>query len=272
LGFSTFAKDSLSLKPSQNKWQLELLGNYNYNFRKIGSITDAYITGHKIDRSSINQYLDTGNIACYTKSIGILISRKIWKNLSIQSGLIYGRKGYMYSRQYSSFNAGYSNFGSYIRFIPEQVYTFPLMIKYLFSIYKNKVSIGASIGSNINLYSNQNKYKDANFYQTTSYLSEETSGFFGFTPATKFPGETRLLHEYNTVPFLQYNLGLIIHFKMYKSLFTSFNYNYISQFKYFESKEYYYNSFPFNQFGLGGFSYEIKPYIHSFGIGLGFEF
>lgn len=266
---STLAKDSLIVKESKRKWQLELTGSYNYNYRRTRAITDNY---PNIDRNIINQYIDSGNIACYTKNIGILITRKIWKNLNIQSGFIYGRKGYMYSRQYSSFNAGYSNFGSYIRFIPEKVYTFPLIINYEHSIYKNKVSIGASSGFNINLFSNRKKYNDANFYQTASYLNEETSGFFGFTSKAKFPDETRLLHEFYTVPFLQYNLGLFIHFKMYKSLFASMNYNYISQFNYSESKEYYTNSFPFNQFGLGGFSYEIKPYIHSFGVGLGFEF
>jgi len=267
---SVSAKDSLNVNTTNKKWQVELTGSYNYNYRRTGAIIDKLPI--RIERNVINQYIDTGNIASYTKNIGILISRKIGKNLSIQSGLIYGRKGFMYSRQYSSYNAGYSGFGSYIRFIPEKVYTFPLLIKSLFSIYKNKIKIGASIGCNFNIYSNRNKYQDDHFYSHSSYLSDETSGFFGFTPVRKLPPETRLLHEFNGVPFVQYNLGLFVHLKLYKSLFTSLNYYYISQFNYYESKEYYANSSPINQYGLGGFSYEIKPYIHSFGLGIGIEF
>jgi hypothetical protein len=92
---TSFAKDSLNLNATNKKWQIEIAGNYNYNYRKLGAITDAYLVGPKIDRSIINEYLDTGNIACYAKNIGLLISRKLGKVLSFQTGLYYGRRGYM---------------------------------------------------------------------------------------------------------------------------------------------------------------------------------
>jgi hypothetical protein len=267
---STTAKDTLNVKSSKNKWQIELIGSYNYNYRSTGIVRDVYdLIGSKVEQKDINQYLDTGNIACYTKIAGVLLTRKIWKPINIQLGVLYGRKGYMYARQLRYYNDGL-NKGVYINIIPERTITIPVKINAIFTLYKKIIRIGASLGCDVNFYPNRFKYEDIEFSYTKSNLSEETSGIFGFTPVKKFPDNTRLLHEYYTVPRFQYNVGLIIQIKIYKNLFSSINYNYISQFKYVQSGEYYYNSFPSSP--GGGFSYEVKPYIHSFGVGLGFEF
>jgi DNA polymerase III sliding clamp (beta) subunit (PCNA family) len=71
-GFNGFAKDSLIVNNSSKKWQLELTCSYNYNYRKVGQITDNASYGLDI----INNYIDTGNVACYSKNVGILITRK----------------------------------------------------------------------------------------------------------------------------------------------------------------------------------------------------
>ena len=77
----TQAKDSLNVKSSIKKWQLEIVGTYNYNYRKTRAIAETFSLQN--DRNTINAYLDTGNIACYTKSFGILTSRKIWRSMAI---------------------------------------------------------------------------------------------------------------------------------------------------------------------------------------------
>jgi hypothetical protein len=269
---SSFAKDSLNLKATNKKWQIEIAGNYNYNYRKIGAVTYDGI----IERSIINEYLDTGNISCYTKNIGLLISRKLGNVLSFQTGVYYGRRGYMYSRQLVSFSNGrQASTSTYIKYIPEKMVNIPFKIMLIIPTLKQKLQFGASFGLDFNFYTKRDKIEDPNFYfYNESYLKEETNGFFGFTPTRKLPKDTKLLHDKSTpltTPYLQYNLGVFIQIKIYKSIFTNFRYNYISQPVYSESNEYYYNSFPFQQ-GKGGFRYEVRPYIHSYGIGLGFEF
>jgi hypothetical protein len=265
---SSFANDSLNLKTTNKKWQIEIAGNYNYNYRKLGTVTYDGI----IERSIINDYLDTGNIACYTKNIGLLISRKLGKVLSFQTGVYYGRRGYMYSRQLVTFSNGLQALKStYIKFIPEKMVNIPIKIMLLIPTLKQKLQFGASFGLDFNFYTKRDNSEDPNYYfNNESYLEEDTKGFFGFTPTRRLPKDTKLLHDPST-PHLQYNLGVFIQIKLYKSIFTSIKYNYISQPVYSESQEYYYDSFPFQQ-GKGGFRYEVKPYIHSFGIGMGFEF
>jgi hypothetical protein len=269
---TSFAKDSLNLKTTNKKWQIEIAGNYNYNYRKVGDITDAYLVGPKIDRSIIKEYLDTGNIACYTKNIGLLISRKLGKVLSFQTGVYYGRRGYMSSRQLVTFSNGLQALkSSYIKFIPEKMVNIPIKVMLIIPTLKQKLQVGASFGLDFNFYTKLNNKEDPDYYfYSESYLGEETNGFFGFTPTRKLPKETKLLHDKST-PYLQYNLGVFIQIKIYKSIFASIKYNYISQPVYSESQEYYYDTFPLQQ-GKGGFLYEVMPYIHSFGIGLGYSF
>jgi len=268
---SSFAKDSLNLKAINKKWQIEITGNYNYNYRKVGAVTYDGI----IERSIINEYIDTGNIACYSKNIGLLISRKLGKVLSFQTGTYYGRRGYMYSRQLVSFSNGLqTSTSTYIKFVPEKMVNIPIKVILIIPTLKQKLQIGASFGLDFNFYTKRDNFEDPNFYfYNESYLEEETNGFFGFTPTRKFPKETKLLHDKSTpltTPYLQYNLGIFIQIKIYKSIFTSIKYNYISQPVYSESQEYYYDSFPLQQ-GKGGFRYEVMPYIHSFGVSVGFD-
>ena len=268
---TSFAKDSLNLNATNKKWQIEISGNYNYNYRKLGAITDAYLIGPKIDRSIINEYLDTGNIACYTKNMGLLISRKLGKVLSFQTGAYYGRRGYMSSRQLVTFSNGLQALKStYIKFIPEKMVNIPIKIMLIIPTLKQKLQFGASFGLDFNFYTKLRNKEDPDYYfYSESYLKEETNGFFGFTPTRKFPKDTKLLHDQST-PHLQYNLGVFIQIKIYKSIFTCIKYNYISQPVYSESQEYYYDSFPLQQ-GKGGFRYEVMPYIHSFGVSVGFD-
>lgn len=273
IALQAVANDSLNLKASNKKWQIEFTGNYNYNYRKIGAITDTYVVP-KIERNIIQEYLDTGNIACYTKSIGFLISRKLGKVLQLQTGVYYGRRGYMYSRQIVNYTNGVQELkDTYIKFTPEKMVNIPIKIMLAIPIIQQKLQFGASFGLDLNVYNKRDNYENPGYYYNhESFLKEETNGFFGFTPTRKLPGNTKLLHDKSNMPYLQYNLGVFLQIKLYKSIFTSFKYNYISQPVYSESNEYrYFDSFP-NQQGKGGFRYEVKPYIHSFGIGLGFEF
>lgn len=269
---SVFAEDSINVKTSSKKWEMEIIGNYNYNFRKTGEIKETLILQN--DRDAINTYLDTGNIACYTKNIGILLSRKIWKPLGFQFGIIYGRKGYMHSRQLVGYSNGKGGFADiYIKAIPEKMIIIPLNINFIIPALNRKLKFGASIGIDLNLLANRNKkkirkYGTDYYYYNESYLKDETSGYMGFTPISKLPSNTKLLHESNAMPLLQYNIGLFVQVRFYKSLFTTIKYNYISQLGYTETNDY--NLYIPNV--RNQFKYEIKPFIHSFGIGLGFEF
>jgi hypothetical protein len=271
-GISVFAEDSLNINSSNKKWQIEILSNYNYNYRKTGVIEETLILQNDID--AINNYIDTGNIACYTKNIGILLSRKIWKPLSFQFGIIYGRKGYMHTRQLVGYSNGKGGFSDiYIKAIPEKMIIIPFNVNFIFPALNRKLKFGASIGLDLNLIVNQNKkklrkYGSDYYFSKESYLKEETRGYMGFTPVSKLPENTKLLHEGSTMPFLQYNFGLFVQVGLYKSLFISIKYNYISQLGFNETNDY--NLFIPNV--RNQFKYEIKPYIHSFGIGLGFEF
>ena len=267
----TQAKDSLNVKSSIKRWQLEIVGTYNYNYRKTGAIKETFSLQN--DRNTINAYLDTGNIACYTKSFGILTSRKIWRNFIVQIGLIYGRKGYMYSRQLSyNIFSPVNNPKYYIKNIPETMVTIPFNVSKMVFTFKKRISFGLSLGCDLNLLGFSAKYKNKNFYSEESYLGDETSGLLGFSPVKNYPSNTGLLHEVSssrTVPLLQYNLGVLVQVKIYRSFYATVKYNYLSQLKYSESIEYEYAYIPNTK---TNFKYEIKPYIHSFGIGLGFEF
>jgi len=262
------ANDSLNIKSSNKKWQIEILGNYNYNYRKTGEIKETLILQN--DRDAINNYIDTGNIACYTKNVGILISRKIWKPLSFQFGIIYGRKGYMHTRQLVAYQNGKGGFtGTYIKAIPEKMIIIPLKLNFTIPILNQHLIFGASVGFDFNFgVNNYNSKESYYYYFNESYLRYETSGFFGFKPVNRLSPNTKLLHEGGTMPFLQYNLGLFLKVKLFKSWFTCLKYNYISQLRYFETTDYdvYIPKI------RNHFKYEVKPYIHSFGIGLGFEF
>lgn len=269
---SVFAEDSLNIKSSNKKWQIEILGNYNYNYRKTGEIKETLILQN--DRDAINNYIDTGNIACYTKNVGILLSRKIWKPLSFQFGIIYGRKGYMHTRQLVGYSKGKGGFSDiYIKAIPEKMIIIPLDINFIVPAFYQKLKFGTSIGIDLNLIANHNKknlrkYGSDYYFSKESYLKEETSGYLGFTPVSKLPQNTKLLHESSAMPLLQYNIGLFVQVGLYKSLFTSIKYSYISQLGFTETNDYnIYIPYVRNQF-----KYEVKPYIHSFGISLGFEF
>ena len=272
---SGFAKDSLIVKSSSKKWHLELTYSYNYNYRKIGSISDNASYGLDI----INNYLDTGNVACYTKNVGILITRKIWKSFGFETGIQYGRKGYMYTRTQNSDYLG-NNTNYYIKYIPEKMFGITFNLNSMFSVYKDLVKIGTNMGCIINSI-HVFRQNDKNYFIDKSYLADEKKGFFGFKPSTMLPANTRLLHDISTsptVPNWQYNIGAFVQVNLYKSIFARFRYNYISQTNYSQSKEYKDGSTLFRPvtpgvpYNVDGFTYEVKPYIHSFIIGLGFEF
>lgn len=277
LSYEGFTKDSLKVKSSNKIWQLELIYFYNYNYRKVGKINDNASYGSDL----IHNYLDTGNIACYTNNLGILATRKIWKPISLQTGFIYGRKGYMYSRQVEGYSNGKGRFtDTYIKYIPEKMIIIPVNFNIRFATSNQELKFGLSLGLDFNFYLNRGKETYYYFFNE-SYLNQETRGFFGFRPAQTMPDKTKLLHDIKTsktVPYLQHNLGVFIQAKLYKSLFVIIKYNYISQPIYTESKEYKDGSTFFRPVNasvpylVAGFTYEIKPYIHSFGIGVGFEF
>ena len=270
-----FANDSLIVKSSSNKWQLEFTCSYNYNYRKVVGISDNASYGLDI----INNYLDTGNIACYTKNVGILITRKIWKYFGFEAGIHYGRKGYMYSRTQTSDYSG-NNSNNFIKYIPEKMFGITFNLNSTFSVYKDLVKIGTNMGCIINSI-HVFRENDKNYFFDKSYLADEKKGFFGFKPTTSMPSKTRLLHDISTsptVPNWQYNIGTFVQVNLYKSIFAKFKYHYISQTNYSKSKEYENGSTLFRPvipgvpYMVDGFTYEVKPYIHSFIIGLGFDF
>jgi hypothetical protein len=99
---SAFASDNLNVKSFGKNWQLDMV------LEVIITTIEKQMAKHQInfpdrpanERSIINQYIDTGNIACYAKNIGILITRKIWKPFSCSNWLVrfMVQEGYMYAR------------------------------------------------------------------------------------------------------------------------------------------------------------------------------
>jgi hypothetical protein len=84
-----FAQDSIKIRneDTRSSFIFSVENNYNYRYVRVPTGRDKGI--EKID------YLDTCNIACNMKSFSIRYEIEIFKFITFQGGIIYGRKGYM---------------------------------------------------------------------------------------------------------------------------------------------------------------------------------
>ncbi|HRG60060.1 MAG TPA: hypothetical protein PK323_13985 [Bacteroidia bacterium] len=247
------AQDSLnSIKNKECKWQLHLNYSYCYNNRN----TWLHLNNSNIPEKDILNYIDTAIIPCYTKRTSVLFIGNISRFFAIQFGLNYGRTGYLSSPIIAENYYGQKY--ALIKSIPELRTSITAATRINIPIYKN-MKLGLLSGIEINPNSQKNYY-DA-FYR----LKNETKGLWGIKPTKKINGETIVLHGGHGVGFVQFNIGFITQINISKRLYISLGYDYFSQFKKGLIIQDRYSGNP-------TFSYYLRPYVHSFSIGIGVNF
>jgi hypothetical protein len=253
-----FAQDSLNSKKNP-KWSLSFTidNNYNYRYvRKPNFLEYGYSTNFDYTQKD-RDYLDTCNIACSMKSFSIKFDRKIWKFIGLQSGLIYGRKGYMGCRTVAINGFGISRL--YYTNMPLTNITVPLGLVFSKSAVKNKLFFSMNTGIEVNFNT-----KEYDRYQRKGNIEYEKQGLFGFRSLKNIDNKTPYEpNEPGTVGFAQYYLGFNIKFKIFNSIYITAEYNYVSDFKFYGVTEYLH---------VRTYAYERKSYIHRYGGGIGFMF
>jgi hypothetical protein len=222
--------------------------NYNYRYVRVPSGRDK-----GIDKMN---YLDTCNIACNMKSFNIIFERKIWKFISFQSGLIFGRKGIVGCRDIVADDVGrliliYTE-------VPFKTYTIPIGISINKDFIKSRIILNLNSGFEINLITSQE--------QNSSYgrrtIAGIQVGYFGFDALRKT--DNQLSFKEDSRPnVIQFYVGLNFIIKIYKKTFLNLGYNYVSDFKFYEV---------FDNLYIRNYKYERKSYIHRYGGGIGFMF
>jgi|JI10StandDraft_1071094.scaffolds.fasta_scaffold464524_2 hypothetical protein len=244
------AQDSLkSIK--KTKWCLSFTIDNNYNFRYVRVPSGKDNSAQKWD------YLDTCNIACSMKSFSIKFDRKIWKFLGLQSGLTYGRKGYMGCRTVAFNDIGISRL--YYTSMPLTNITVPIGLVFNKSALKNKLFLSMNTGMELNFND-----KEYDRYDRKGNIEYEKQGFFGFRSLKNTDNKTPYEpNEQGILGFAQYYLGFNLKFKIFNATYITAEYNYVSDFKFYEVTEYLH---------VRTYAYERKSYIHRYGGGIGFMF
>lgn len=241
------AQDSLNSVKKSHKWNLSFTIDNNYNYRYVRVPSGNDNSNQKRD------YLDTCNIACSMKTISGRIERKIWRFISLQSGFIYGQKGYIGCRDII-----YGDFGKrrvYYTNMPFYTISLPIGVVLNKSFMKNKFILSFNTGIELNY--------TFNFNQGSSSTINK-AGFFGIQSKEKIniqiPYES---NEAGTVSFSQHYLGLNFKFIIFKNTFINMGYNYVSDFKFYKVADY---------LDVRTYVYERKSFIHRYGGGIGFMF
>lgn len=260
------AQDSIISKKMNPKWNLtfNIDNNYNYRYvRKPNFLEYGYPTNYDYAQKDWD-YLDTNNIACTMKSISVKIERKIWKFIGLQTGFIYGRKGFMGCKDI----AASGNFGKqyvYYTYIPKNIISVPLGLTFTKQIIKNRFFVSMNTGIELNLLYTKKYYSDGYSIPHDYVLSGQKIGFFGFRTSKNTDDEVLYVpkKEGSTISGNQYSLGIQFKLVLTKTYFLQIGYNYVSDFKFYKVSD-----------GLnsGGTVYERKSYLHRYGGGIGFRF
>lgn len=243
-----FPQDSLNIIKKEHKWNLSFAIDDNNNFRYVR------VPAGKDNGVDKMNYLDSCNIACNMKSINVRLERKIWKFIGLQSGLIYGQKGYLGCRDIK-----YGDFGikrMYYTNMPFYSISLPIGLIINKAFLRNRLILSFNSGIELNY--------TLNFIKGASAISLERNGFFGFK--NKKNVESNVPYEQEqagTISLIQFYTGLNIKFLIFKELFLHLGYNYISDFRFYKVSE---------NLNVRTYVYERKSYIHRYGGGIGFMF
>jgi len=259
------AQDSLNSIKKKPKWSLifAIDNNYNYRYvRKPNFLDYGYPVNYDYTQADLD-YLDTSNIACNMKSIGLKIERSIWKFIAFQSGFVYGRKGYMGCRdvEETTFKTG-SIYRLYYTRIPLPTLSIPVGLCLNKTILNNKLIISVNSGMEVNFITK--KFQANDFKMNIGKIKDEKSGFFGFSNLKDVDDNLYYEpHEFGTINSSQYYAGLNIKYLIFKNTFIHLGYSYISEFKFHKTNDRLHSS---------AYIYEKRSYIQRYGAGIGLCF
>ena len=248
LGISLNLKAQDSINDYRGSITFSIENNYNYRYVRVPTGRDK-----GIDKMN---YLDTCNIACNMKSFSIIFERKIWKFIAFQSGLIYGRKGYMGCRDVIADDLGQLIL-IYTK-VPFKSYTIPIGINIKKDFIKSRIILNIKSGLELNLISSQ----EMNSSYGRRTIEGMQYGYFGFGALQKIDNQLSFQEHAPNIN-LQYYVGLDFKIIIFRNMFLSLRYNYISDFKFYEV---------YDDLYIRIYKYERKSYIHRYGGGLGFMF
>ena len=140
LGISLNLKAQDSINDYRGSITFSIENNYNYRYVRVPTGRDKGI-------EKMN-YLDTCNIACNMKSFSIRYEIEIFKFITFQGGIIYGRKGYMGCRDVTA-----DEFGRLILIytkVPLMTYALPIGININRSFFKSRLNVGINSGLELN--------------------------------------------------------------------------------------------------------------------------
>lgn len=249
----------------KQKWQVSI--NYarlfNYRYAKLPDYLLVDPINHPINHQL--SHLDTGNIAIYSNLIGVMIQRRIWKFINIQTGATQSRRGFLgaYLKRNKFDNNG--NFiGTYNEFqiTPKKIISIPIILNFYFSV-KNKLQLQFGIGKEIISL----VLKEKVYYPTT--LGKSSSGFFGYDwdKNRKLKKGTLINSQYGNGQSSYNFLAVGIGYKLNSRLLLSINGNYSVSPKYYNL-----------DYDGGGaysylrFDYDVKPYYFGFGSSVSYCF
>jgi hypothetical protein len=233
----------------EDKWQIQFnyARLYNYRYARIPPNADSgppYLA-----------YLDTGHIATYSNSISLLIQRKIWKFIHIQTGFILSRRGYLGSyTKYRNFNI--------IEWYPSKCIFMPLTIL-LCHTFENHLFLSLGMGGERKLLT----FKEKIYWPTT--LAKSSKGFFGYdwNKNRNLDPNTIIEDDYPTVNKTMFHITTNVGFKINKRTILALNFNYCFYPKFYKVTIY------------GGdpnlnltYILEEKPYILGAGASIAYSF
>jgi len=225
----------------KTNWQFGL------NYAKLYNFRYARHSGLKDKSESYFAYLDSCHIPTYTNQLGFTIQRKIWKFIHLQSGISYGRRGYLGTYEKKS---GIRN---EIHIIPKKALFIPLNINFSYTL-KDKIFLQGGFGKEVSVW----VQKEPTILPYP-ILKQTSSGFFGFRWNKNRVGNETIVNDRSFTNFGGINnvLSISIGFKFSESLLAAINGNYSFRTKYYQVTTYdsYLNH-----------TYEVRPYIFAYGV------
>lgn len=252
-GQKIYSNDLPESNPLNWQIQFKYARHYNYRFARLPANVLANHANQNLP--SKVAYLDTGHIATCTNLIGLMIQRKIWKFIHLQTGLTMSRRGYLGSYvKYPNYNE--------IQLIPRKVIFLPFIINLNFKV-KKKILLEFGFGRERSIFF----LKEKVYWPTT--LEKSSKGFFGFEwdKSRKLEPKTIINKQSSGVSSSNFILNLSFVYQFNKKILLSLNANYSFISKYYEVSSQ--NGDPALNTRL---TYETKPFIIGLGATFGYAF
>lgn len=242
----------------EDKWQIQFNYDKLYNYRYAKISENAFL--NSLDHSFMlaqAAYIDTGHIATYTNQLGLMIQRKIWKFIHLQTGFTFSRRGYLGT--YVKHNQ--TPFKT-IELLPRKVIFFPMFILFSFKI-KEKLIFELGMGVERRIFT------ISEFLNQDSQLDTHSKGFFGYQldKTRMLDSKTTVINKSAGLSGINYGIVAKVGFKLTKRFDISINGNYSVQPKYFKV-----DTRSSDQSLNYSYIYESKPYILGIGTGIAYSF